>query len=752
MSELRVLVDGTELRLSDTKPHPIGAANGRLHVGDAADAGGFGYLVFEITSWFLHTKTGPRPAGLRLNGRPITRLVEPLSDDDELTIGDRPARPAPPRRPAESAGPGSSGPRTKTGPTAPRRSARPRTLTIGRVGTGADIEIADPSVRAEHAYLEVDTSGRWWIREGSGRLFVDGKRAMTAVADVGTVFVVGQTALTAGPELLSGGAVGDGRTASAATTAVAAPGLRISAGRGLPIDLDGVTVIRGGNTLLDDVSLHIGAGEVVAVVGPSGAGKSSLVKVLLGEHRPDRGTVRIGGGEAAGRHQVRYVPQADDLYPSLTVAETLTFAAGFRAAPDTRPEEIGKRVDTVLGWLSLTGQRDDQIATLSGGQRRRVSIGLELVGDPQLLLLDEPTSGLDLGKDRDIMMRLHNISRSLHCTVVVVTHSVTHLEYVDKLVVMGRGGVLWYAGPPVAPQDEGHASWADWMVDLDVAPDRGPRAGRRPAPRRVVSATARPALNVRGLPQALLREALLVARRGWKSLGGLVALPFCGALLAIFASGDGLRPGPDMAQVLSILTTVAALTGAALTYLQLVHDRAVLQRDWRIGITAGRLVSAKALVYGAVSLLLAALVTATYLGGRDGPPAAFGIAPGLALFAAMALIMMSSMGLGLLVSSFARTLEQAVTLNTLLAVLQVALNGALFPVSVWLTWLLPSRLGLGLIAAYADLNSVRPPGLHHDPLWAHGAVVIPLSVLGMVLVAVWSVVGAAAKTERGWRG
>ncbi|GAA3300435.1 ATP-binding cassette domain-containing protein [Dactylosporangium vinaceum] len=752
MSELRVRVDGNELRLSDTTPHPIRAENGRLRVGETADSEGFGYLVFEITAWFLYTTTGRRPAGLQLNGRPVTRLAEPLDDDDELTIADHPAQHTPARPSGQSKGPGRIGPGRKPEAATPKRNSRPRTLTIGRAGTGADIEIADPSVRTEHAYLEVDKAGRWWIREGAGRLFVDGKRVMTAVADVGTVFVVGQTALTVGPNLLSGGVVGPERTAPAASASSPAPALQISAGRGLAIDLDGVTVVRKGNTLLDDVSLHVGAGEVVAVVGPSGAGKSSLVKVLLGEHQPDRGVVRIGGAEAAGRHQVRYVPQADDLYDTLTVAETLTFAAGFRATPDARPEEIGKRVDLVLGWLSLAERRNDQIATLSGGQRRRVSIGLELVGEPQLLLLDEPTSGLDLGKDRDIMMRLQNISRSLHCTVVVVTHSVTHLEYVDKLVVMGRGGLLRYAGPPAAPQDEGYASWADWMVDLDAAPIRRPVTGARPAARRSMHPAAPPALSGRGFAQALLRETRLVIRRGRKSLSGLVALPFFGALLAAFASGDGLRPGPDMAQVLSILTTVAALTGAALTYLQLVHERAVLQRDWRVGISAGRLVSAKAFVYGAVSLICAALVTATFLTLRPGPPSAFGISPVLALFGAMALTMMSSMGLGLLISSFARTLEQAVTLNTMLAVVQVALNGALFAVPIWCTWFLPSRLGLGLIAAYADLNAVRPSPLYHDPLWAHGAVVMPLAVLGMSLIAGWSVVGAAAKTERGWRG
>ncbi|MBO4210182.1 ATP-binding cassette domain-containing protein, partial [Micromonospora echinofusca] len=588
---------------------------------------------------------------------------------------------------------------------------------------------------------------------------------MTAVLDPGRVFVIGQTTVTAAatlpgsaPTVGSATAAGSAPTTGVPTRPDAGAALQVSAGRGLAIDVDDVTVVvekgrTAGRVLLDRVDLHVPAGAVVALVGPSGAGKSSLVHLLLGTYRPVSGTVRIGGarsaGRPAGRQQVRYVPQSDDLYGALTVRETLTIAARFRAARDASEQYVRDRVAAALDWLGLREVADNLVSTLSGGQRRRVSIGTELVGRPQLLLLDEPTSGLDVGKDRDIMRRLHAISRELHCTVVIVTHSVAHLEQVDQLVAIGRGGRVRYAGPPVDPASQGYPTWADWLVELDRAPAAKPavRRARPHAPGPGRTGTGHP-----GFTQALLRQAVLLTRRGWKALAQLAGLPLVGTGLAVLASADGLRPGPGMPQVLSILVTVAALTGAALTYLDLVHDRNILHRDWRVGIASRTLLLAKAAVYATVCGVLAAAITLAYAAFRDLPPPALGIAPTVLLFGALFAVMVSSMGLGMLVSALADSLEQAVGYNTLLAVFQVALNGALFEVPLWMTAVLPARLGLGAVASYADLNTHRPTGVYHDPLWQDAAFWVPLTLIGMGLVTAWSITVAIQLTERRWRG
>ncbi|MGN9914179.1 ATP-binding cassette domain-containing protein [Phytohabitans sp. LJ34] len=616
--------------------------------------------------------------------------------------------------------------------------------TIGRAGAGADLEVDDPSVHARHAMLEIDARGRWRVSEAAGRVFVNGARAARAVLDEGGTFVIGQTTVTASPMAFVDDRLRDTHAA-----------LSVSAGRGLSVEVREVTVARHGHILLDDVTLRIEAGEIVAVVGPSGAGKSSLIKLLLGEYQPLRGSVTIGGAQrgraSSGRQQVRYVPQSDDLFDDLTVAETLTLAARLRAAGDAPRDEVTGRVREALSWLSLVDRAGHRVGALSGGERRRVSIGTELVGRPQLLLLDEPTSGLDLGKDRDVMVRLRGISREYHCTTILVTHTVAHLDQADRLVLVGRGGRVRYSGPPVAPESLGHRGWADLLVDADRAPVRGAaaparRPARRPRPRRTAGFTTTGFLDV------LVRQATLVVRRGPKSLAMLTALPVVGTALAIVSSAGGLVPGPETTQVLSILVTVAALTGAALTYLDLVQERDILRRDWRIGVSAGKLLTAKVAVYTAACVVLSLAITLVYACARPLPTPALGLSPLLLLFGATFMTMVSSMGLGLLVSSLADSVEQAITYNTVLAICQVALNGALFKVPLWLTVLLPSRLGLGMVASYADLNTEWVVDGRQDPMFENGAVWVPLAVVLMALVGIWSTVLAVYRTERRWRG
>lgn len=780
MATLRLRLDGTDLLLPDDEVHYLRIRDGRIEVvpgqPDPTD-GDFGYVVSELDNWWLHTNAERRPPTLRVDGRPVEEASVALRGNTaELTLG----RPVSAHRFASSRAGAAAG--TSGGSPAPPRARRrgdagrfpeTRQWVVGRAGSGADIEIDDPLVYAEHALLEIDKQGRWWVRESAGRVFVNGDRVLSATLNEGTTFVIGQTTVTASPELLTGGVLGPGVAPAGAPASPPGRALRVSAGQGKAVDVNGVTVYgREGRILLDDVDLHIGAGELVAIIGPSGAGKSSLVKLLLGEHQPARGSVVIGGGthrhgaaRPVHRREVRYVPQGDDLYQDLTVRETLAFAARVRAAGEAQEQYVMAQVTKTLTWLGLVEQADTQVKILSGGQRRRVSIGIELVGQPQLLLLDEPTSGLDLGKDRDIISRLRKISREFNCTTLVVTHSVAHLKQVDRLVVMGQGGRVHYSGPPVPPASQGYQSWADWLTAVDQRPPGRPtnggdgRAHRRPPARSTGSRPTgpgsgglRPAgLRSVGFGPALLRQALLVARRGWRWFAMLLGLPVLGTLLAIVASGEGLRPGPQTLQVLSVLVTVAALTGAALTYLDLVHERAILKRDWRVGVGAGQLLAAKSVVYGLICVVLSAVITVCFAAIRPLPPPALGIAPALLVFAAMLLTMVSSMGLGLLVSAVADRLEQAVAFNTLLALCQVALNGALFEVPPIPSAIFPARLGLGTIASYLDLNQHRPPGAYHDPLFTNGAVWVPLTLAFMALLGIWATVAAVSVMERRWR-
>lgn len=218
--------------------------------------------------------------------------------------------------------------------------------------------------------------------------------------------------------------------------------------------MQGLTVVvdRGRKTLLDQVSFPVGAKCLLAVVGPSGAGKSTLLGALTGLRPADRGTVLYDGRDlyrdyAELRSRIGLVPQDDILHSQLTVRRALTYAAELRFPQDTAKAERQARVDEVIGELGLEQRADLPIHSLSGGQRKRVSVALELLTKPSLLFLDEPTSGLDPGMDRSVMNMLRDLADDGR-TVIVVTHSVLNLEGCDRLLVLAPGGRIAYFGAP----------------------------------------------------------------------------------------------------------------------------------------------------------------------------------------------------------------------------------------------------------------------------------------------------------------
>ena len=163
-----------------------------------------------------------------------------------------------------------------------------------------------------------------------------------------------------------------------------------------------VTVRIGELTILHPTTLSVAPGELVALIGPSGSGKTTLLKCLAGVAEPTGGQVVVGADPLELRlTEVGYVPQSDVVHDRLTVSEALRYAARLRLPADTRSEELTAAVDHVLGELRLSEHPNSEVGRLSGGQRKRVACGVELIGKPTMLLLDEPTSGLDPALDAD---------------------------------------------------------------------------------------------------------------------------------------------------------------------------------------------------------------------------------------------------------------------------------------------------------------------------------------------------------------
>ncbi|HET6211327.1 MAG TPA: FHA domain-containing protein [Micromonosporaceae bacterium] len=221
-----------------------------------------------------------------------------------------------------------------------------------------------------------------------------------------------------------------------------------------PVSLtaDGLTVRLGKQILLSDVTFGLTEGSLLAVIGPSGCGKSTLLRAMTGIRPATEGRVHYDGRDlyahyAELRYRIGLVPQDDVLHRQLTVRRALRFAASLRFADDVPRKERHARVEEVLATLGLADRAKQRIDTLSGGQRKRTSVALELLTEPSMLYLDEPTSGLDPALDREVMQELREMANSGR-TVVCVTHSVLHLDDCDRVLVMCPGGTVGYFGPP----------------------------------------------------------------------------------------------------------------------------------------------------------------------------------------------------------------------------------------------------------------------------------------------------------------
>lgn len=218
------------------------------------------------------------------------------------------------------------------------------------------------------------------------------------------------------------------------------PGLRLDA-RNLKFRVRRLEILKG-------VSFSCLAGEFVGVLGPSGCGKSTLLKTLAGLQQPSEGEVLYDTVAPESRHtkQVGYVPQDDIVHLGLTVEKALLYSAKLRMRSDLEASAYQKAVDEVIEQLDLGERRRLRIAKLSGGQRKRVNIGVELLTRPNLLFLDEPTSGLDPALEDKFMQQCAQLAAGGR-TMVMTTHILQNLELFDLVLILSAGHLV-YAGPP----------------------------------------------------------------------------------------------------------------------------------------------------------------------------------------------------------------------------------------------------------------------------------------------------------------
>ena len=224
--------------------------------------------------------------------------------------------------------------------------------------------------------------------------------------------------------------------------------------------------------LLDEVCLSIQPNEFVGLLGPSGAGKSTLMDSLNGMRPASSGQVLVNNLDLyqhleSLKQSIGYVPQDDIIHRELTVYSTLYYVARLRLSRDISTKEINQIVGEVMDVTGLSERRDVPISQLSGGQRKRVSIAVELITKPSVIFLDEPTSGLDPATEEKVMKLFRQIAESGR-TVILTTHAMENVKLFDKLVLLMRGKLVFYGKPDEALAHVGAESFKDLYDKLEA--------------------------------------------------------------------------------------------------------------------------------------------------------------------------------------------------------------------------------------------------------------------------------------------
>jgi ABC-type multidrug transport system ATPase subunit len=673
-----------------------------------------------------------------------------------------PSGPAAYLPPATSGGyPAASPAATQMGPAAVPRAAEPnqgnlatsmlKILRPGRadipaggvkIGRATDNDIVIPDVLASrhHATLIPGPSGTE-IRDHKSinGTFVNGQRVDSAMLREGDVVTIGNIDL-----VFAGGTLARRNESAAAT-------------RTGGLDVYGVTwTIEGNKTLLDNISLAARPGTLTAIIGPSGAGKSTFARLVAGYTHPTTGTVWFEGHDvhaeyASLRSRIGMVPQDDVVHGELTVRQALMYAAELRLPPDTNRADREQVVNEVLEELEMTKHLDTRVDKLSGGQRKRASVALELLTGPSLLILDEPTSGLDPALDRQVMTMLRQLADAGR-VVLVVTHSLTYLDVCDQVLLLAPGGKTAFSGPPSQIGAElGTTNWADIFSGVAGDPEGAKRRflerhGPPPPPPATqapqdLGSPVRTSVRKQFSTIARRQMRLIISDRGYFIF--LAFLPFIMGALSLSVPGDvgfgvpvtamqGGEAPNEPGQILVLLNVGAIFMGTALTIRALIGERAIFLREQAVGLSTTAYMLAKVFVFAGFALLQSGVVVFINIIGKGwgaGAVTSGAVIPSrsIELYVDVAACCIGAAMVGLALSALAKSNEQIMPLLVIAIMSQLVFQGGMIPVTGrivldQMSWFTPARWGFASTASTIDLLRLVPgPLTPQDEHWKHTA-------------------------------
>ena len=502
-------------------------------------------------------------------------------------------------------------------------------------------------------------------------------------------------------------------------------------------------------TILNNLSLVIEPGQLIALVGGSGAGKSTLMKSLLRIAPLSSGVVYLNGDDlrqnwAIYRSQVGYVPQDDIIHRNLTVEEVLTYACKLRLPPDT---DIPKEVTNTLEQIKLSHVRHTLVSNLSGGQRKRVSIGVELLADPKLFFLDEPTSGLDPGLDKE-MMQLLREQADRGRTIALVTHATGNIEVCDRIAFLGLGGNLCYFGPPKEALNFFNMPEADfkYFADIYIELNKGNSAdeiGQRvdvwsnrylnsPQYSSYIRNTLSPGKQDQQSTDTAVKtgispfkQLILLSQRYWKLVNrdrasliiALVSGPITIVLTALSLGDEdplALVDNPDVTQaslalrLLFIFSCIAIWIGLSNSIQEIAKESAIYFRERLLNLGLIPYIGSKLSIRSLIALAQTILMTIVVVLVFKSPES--DLIPWFLGFAITTLLtLIASTSLSLMISAWVDNANKGNSLLPLVMIPQIILSGVLFDLDGWsskLSWLMLSRWSVGAYGALADVNAM----------------------------------------------
>ncbi len=476
--------------------------------------------------------------------------------------------------------------------------------------------------------------------------------------------------------------------------------------------------------ILQDVNLDIKSNEFVAIVGGSGAGKSTLMHAISGFDEDVSGTILCNGIDLQKnfsylKEMIGLVPQEDIIYDNLTLEKMLYYTALLKMPKDTTKDEMNKQINDVLEMVELSEHRKTYIRKMSGGQKKRASIAVELLASPRLFFLDEPTSGLDPGTEKNLMQTLNRLSKLQGKTILMVTHTTQNLHLCDKIIFMGPGGRLVFFGTVDETKEffetdnlvdvynkiaENPDKWIEQFEQRHAVVE-SKAAESEQKPKRTKKAGFMKQMGI------LTMRYMELIKNDWQRFSMLFLQPLLIALLlCLVASKDSFEVFEDTRSILFALSCAGIWIGLFNSIQEICKERSILRREYMGNLRLSAYVISKFLVQALIGLVQAVLILSIFTVGvghaKEGLLMSNPYGENLML---VWLTILAASTLGLLVSSLVRSTDKAMVIAPFVLIVQLLFSGILFELKgagEWIAKLTISKWSVEGLGTIANLNEL----------------------------------------------